>query len=468
MPHHLFRLARNAAAPAAARRRRCALALLAVATFAGAVPTVAHAFCGFYVASGDAKLFNSASEVVLVRDGDRTVMTMANDFRGEPREFAMVVPVPTVLKRGQIHVTERAVLDHLDAYSAPRLVEYFDENPCEQKVTREMLLSKSMDAAAPRAAVGQMEARRGVTIEARYTVGEYDILILSAKESDGLAVWLKERGYRLPVGASRALGIYLKQGMKFFVARVNLKEQKKLGFANLRPLQIAYESPKFMLPIRLGMVNSGGVQELIVYSLTKNGRVETTNYRNVKLPTDLDLPLYVQKDFAKFYKAMFGWQTQKEKMGVVFTEYAWDMSWCDPCASQPLANEELKKLGVFWLDDATNGAPPVFLTRLHARYDRASFPEDLVFQQTGDKDNFQGRYVLRRPWTGDMSCPQATAYKKELNERRTREAQNLAMLTGWKIENIRARMAETGEGPISLVEPAWWEKLGWGEEPVSK
>ena len=42
----------------------------------------ALAFCGFYVAKADAKLFNKASQVVLVRDGDRTVLTMANDFQG--------------------------------------------------------------------------------------------------------------------------------------------------------------------------------------------------------------------------------------------------------------------------------------------------------------------------------------------------------------------------------------------------
>ena len=43
----------------------------------------AQAFCGFYVAKGDAKIFNRASQVALVRSGDRTVMTMANDFHGE-------------------------------------------------------------------------------------------------------------------------------------------------------------------------------------------------------------------------------------------------------------------------------------------------------------------------------------------------------------------------------------------------
>src|SRR6266576_4245946 len=80
------------------------------------------AFCGFYVAKADTKLFNQASQVVLVRDADRTVLTMANDFKGDPKEFAIVIPVPTFLQREQIHIADRALLDHLDAYSAPSLV----------------------------------------------------------------------------------------------------------------------------------------------------------------------------------------------------------------------------------------------------------------------------------------------------------------------------------------------------------
>src|SRR4029079_287205 len=111
------------------------------------VPQTAHAFCGFYVAKADTKLFNQASKVVMVRDGNRTVMTMANDYQGDPREFAVVVPVPTVLKREQIHVGERALLDHLDAYSAPRLVEYFDPDPCSPRVMYEAMPQSA--AAAP-------------------------------------------------------------------------------------------------------------------------------------------------------------------------------------------------------------------------------------------------------------------------------------------------------------------------------
>ena len=58
------------------------------------VPRAAHAFCGFYVGKADAKLFNEASQVILVRDGDRTVISMRNDFQGDLSEFALVVPVP--------------------------------------------------------------------------------------------------------------------------------------------------------------------------------------------------------------------------------------------------------------------------------------------------------------------------------------------------------------------------------------
>jgi len=416
-------------------------------------------FCGFYTSKADTKLFNKASQVVLVRDGDRTVMTMANDFRGDPTEFAVVIPVPTFLRREQIHVGDKALVDHLDAYSAPRLVEYFDDNPCRLTLMDKMGISGGMRASAAPAQASEIHARSlGVTIEAQYTVGEYDILILSAQQSAGLETWLRENGYRIPDGASTVLASYLKQNMRFFVAKVNLKEKTALGFSYLRPLQVAYESPKFMLPIRLGMVNANGSQELFVYALTRRGRVETTNYRTTKLPSDMELPAFLKEkdEFGRFYKAMFARQVDAEAQRVVFLEYAWDMRWCDPCASDPLSNEELRSLGVFWTD-GDNRTPDVFLTRLHVRYDSAHFPEDLVFQETPDRANFQGRYVLRHAWNGNDSCDAATAYRRALVERRNDEAERLASLTGWKVADIRTRMG-VGQGG-QPAPAAWWERL---------
>src|SRR6476661_296027 len=113
--------------------KRLVYGLSLVSCLAWSVATV-RGFCGFYVAKADTKIFNEASQVVLVRDGDRTVMTMVNDYKGDVKDFAVVIPVPTFLKREQIHVGDKALVDHLDAYSAPRLVEYLDANPCDQRL----------------------------------------------------------------------------------------------------------------------------------------------------------------------------------------------------------------------------------------------------------------------------------------------------------------------------------------------
>src|SRR5919201_3934775 len=110
-------------------RRRVVFCAALASALAWSAPSLVG-FCGFYVARADTKLFNKASQVVLARDGDRTVLTMVNDFQGDLKEFAVVIPVPTLLTRDQIHVGDKALIDHLDAYSAPRLVEYFDQNPC--------------------------------------------------------------------------------------------------------------------------------------------------------------------------------------------------------------------------------------------------------------------------------------------------------------------------------------------------
>ncbi len=448
-----------------------------LALFALSLGAPAHAFCGFYVAKADTDLFNDASKVALVRDGERTVITMASDYRGAPSEFAMVIPVVEVPRREQINVANPGLMEHLDAYTAPRLVEYYDENPCEMARYRMMDQTAGMAGAPVPEAVMEKAGDLGVTIEAEYEVGEYDILILSAEESDGLITWLNQNGYRIPDGAEAVVGAYLKRGMKFFVARVNLERHD--GAAFLRPIQVAYEDEDFMLPIRLGTVNAQGKQELFVFALTREGRVETTNYKTVKLPSDMDVPIYIKDEFGDFYRDMFTHQVEKTGGKAVFLEYAWDMAWCDPCAADPLSQGELRELGVMWLDEARDPRPDmtfpprpapvdVFVTRLHLRYDAQSFPEDLEFQVTGDRSNYQGRYVLRHPWRGDYNqCDEARDYADRLVERWDAEAKTLARLTGRDLDDIRARMAEEGFSRAGLSLPdddeaqddAWWLRL---------
>jgi hypothetical protein len=427
------------------------------------------AFCGFYVAKADASLYNQASQVVMVRNGDKTVLSLMNDYQGELKDFALVVPVPQVLKEGQIHIGDTKLFKHLDDFTAPRLVEYQDNDPCRPPIAHERIMALMSAPRAVALAGAKGERSLGVTVEAEYTVGEYDIVILSAKESDGLETWLTTNGYKIPTGASSALQPYIKQGLKFFVAKVNLKEQSKTGLKFLRPLQFAFESPKFMLPIRLGMINAKGAQDLIIYVLTEKGRVEASNYQTLKLPSNMDIPVYVKNDFADFYKAMFDTQVKKQQLRAVFTEYFWNMGWCDPCAAEPLSPQELKQLGIFWLDSSPVGSPrlsfggggvPVQVTRLHLRYTPDSFPEDLAFQETNDNQNFQGRYVLRHAWQGSPEqCPAAKTYFKQLAERHEQEAKALAELTGWKLSDIRKKMNLDEGAKSEKSDDEWWKKI---------
>lgn len=424
--------------------------LLMTGIFIALAPNILLAFCGFYVSKADGTLKNKTSQVILVRDGNKTVITMYNDFQGNPKDFAMVVPVPVVLRKDDIHVVDQNIFKSLNDYSAPRLVEYWDRNPC-QAVTEDEVVVSAFGVQRNKKELGFSSSKmedHGVKIEAKYLVGEYDILILSAKESGGLKEWLITNGYKIPEGAEEVLDPYIKSNLKFFVVKVNEAEKKKLPGNFLRPLQIGFSSPKFMLPIRLGMANSDGDQDMIVYAFTRKGRIECTNYRTVNIPTDRNIPLFVQKNFSAFYNNLFDRQWRNEDKSVAFLEYAWDVSpmnyyHCDPCIATAPTQQELVTSGVWWLsgkdwsdysdvdnDEPDNGSKNVHFTRLHIRYNRKSFPQDLMFQVTPNTETFQAKYVITHPATGDCSCAAGKDYLKELRKRRKKELMELTELTG--------------------------------------
>src|SRR3954467_2545390 len=87
-----------------------------------AISPVLFSFCGFYVSKADGTLKNKTSQVILVRDGNKTVITMYNDFKGDFKDFAMVVPVPVVLQKKDIKVVDQQIFTTLNEYSKPRLV----------------------------------------------------------------------------------------------------------------------------------------------------------------------------------------------------------------------------------------------------------------------------------------------------------------------------------------------------------
>ena len=304
---------------------------------------------------------------------------------------------------------------------APRLVEYWEQDPCHPAYPEEAKLGMAggrpgMARPTPTA------ASMGVKIEAQFTVGEYQIVILSAKDSSGLDTWLRSEKYNIPAGAEPLLRPYVEAGSKFFVAKVDPQKVKfEDGRAALSPLRFYYDTDQFELPIRLGLANSQGTQDLIVNILSKD-RYQVANYPNITIPTNIDLNEGMKDKFAGFYAALFD-ATLEKHPGSVVTEYAWAAGSCDPCPGPTLTQQELMTLGA----DVTASKQTynLTLTRLHARYGK-DITNDLVFKaadpivggrelrgangqletgaQPSSSNNFQGRYAIRHPWTGPLTC----------------------------------------------------------------
>lgn len=405
----------------------------------------AMAFCGFYVSKAGSSLWNNKSEVILVRNGEKTTITMNSDFKGDVKDFAMVVPVPTLIKREDIKIVQSSLFQKLDDYSAPRLAAYYDTNPCMPVIMEDfssMLLETTSSMVDSKKAI-RASKKLGVKIEAQYDVEEYTILILSAKESNGLKIWLNTNGYKIPEKAEQVLEPYIKSNMKFFVVKVNLEKVPgyRLGESiELRPIQISFTSHKFMLPLRLGMANSNGEQDMLVYAFSPAGRIETINYQTRKIPGNKEIPLFIQHHFDAFYSSLFEKEHRLQFKNSVFLEYAWDVTpnfgiKCDPCVGDPPMTNELLLAGVNWLQGRNNpnqSSQGVFFTRLHVRYALDYFPQDLLFQETSNRENFQARYVIHHPATGDLSCAEGQQYLSDLRSRKRNELINLTQLTGWK------------------------------------
>jgi MYXO-CTERM domain-containing protein len=218
--------------------------------------------------------------------------------------------------------------------------------------------------------------------------------------------------------------------MKFFVAKVDPAKIKFVdGRAALSPLRFHYDSDEFALPIRLGLANSSGTQDLIVNILAPGQRYQVANYKNVTIPTNLDVKASVKDKFGAFYAALFD-RTIEKNPGAVVTEYAWQATTCDPCPGPALDYGDFQTLGADVLD-GSQAKPAVYqgydfvLTRLHARYGK-TVGDDLRFSAAppiaggrehltsggvleegavaAEQNNFQGRYAVRHAWTGPLTC----------------------------------------------------------------
>lgn len=351
-------------------------AIFSVLALSALAPT-ANAFCGTYVGQAGVDLYNGASQIAIARQEGRTTLTLVNDYQGDLSNFALVVPVPEILGPEDVRVVDPSAVEAVEAYSAPRLVSY----SCSDFMWESDTGAVDYDAAEGSSADGS------VRVEAQFTAGEYQIVILSASESSSLMTWLAENNYAVDADAESLLGEYIASGSYFFAARVALEALPE-GSSYLNPLQFSYAAANFSLPIRLGTLNSAGEQDLLLYVLNDSGRTAISNYTQIEVENECMYREEDWADFGTFYNDRLGAAVATQERAGWIMEYGWSAANCDPCATEPLSDEQVQALG--WV----GGSNEAYFTRIHMRYTPAQVDQDLVLYSSNIWDTFQVRYIV--------------------------------------------------------------------------
>jgi hypothetical protein len=314
----------------------------------------AAALPGFIAGKGSTPRASNATQVVLLEKGDHTVVTVWADYEGPLDHFALVLPVPEDVTLADVKTLKRDAVDHLDEISAPRFHEFWEKDPCEpgeadQEWERDLRVKDSaanfLGAGMPDVSGGQkLPPEMLLDFDPQYKDGEYTFSIVPKGQS--VEAHLQKKGLTVPTGAKPRLDEY--QGMQMLVADVTTS-QVELGGARralLSPIRFATRQP-YVIPSTLGLANSSGQQELIVYVLHPDKRFEVKNYDNVYPPTNVNVDMAVKERMGEFYAGVHDALLAKNPRGFL-VEYAWPtIKHCgEPCPNAPLAIHELLSLGV--------------------------------------------------------------------------------------------------------------------------
>ena len=338
---------------------------LAAATLLGVVP--AHA-CPTVATGTTQELTYDVARTVIVHQDGRTTFTVSVNPEGAAQDFALVLPVPALLAESDIAVLEGEVFGRLEGYTSLLTMQ---DAGC----------APSDSASGGGGGVPESEEDDGgVTVEAEYLVGDYQIAILSATESSGLFDWLEANGYHLAEATIPVLEDYIAEGMFFMTAQVAAEAAVADG-SPLPPLQVGYDSAAFSIPIRLAARNSPGEQDMLVYAITEagelGGRVGISNYPEITIPDKCIWGDPATGDFPAFYETAFRPRWADAGFAAWTTEWAGTFGSCSPCSGVQITEEDLQALGF------VGGLEEHFLTRLHVRYTPDTATQDLMLYASG-------------------------------------------------------------------------------------
>jgi hypothetical protein len=406
------------------RSRKCLCAALVACAVVGA-PALAHAQAGAALGMTSTKLQNRTMQATLMRDGRRTIETIAGTYEGPIENFVIVVPVPVAVTKENVSTLVHKEFERIDAFASPHLDELWERDPCAAPLDAS---SPAPSASAPHAAPSASTDAGTVKVESQFVTAEYDVSVLSAVDSADIETWLKGQKLVLPEGAAADLDPYAKRGWRFVVAKVNVM---KIFFVHqhglLSPLRIVFDADDFELPLRPALMNSPGGQDVVINILARGQRYEPANYASILPDSNVEVNDAAKAQFAPFHEAMIERALARSPRGIV-TEFAGPVTVCDTCLTGSVSAAEMLSFGADAIPPPPNGdrTSGFVLTRLHTRYVPEGVVDDVTFRpappiaggrevhaadgefekgaHASDANDFRTRYVVRHPWTGNIAC----------------------------------------------------------------
>lgn len=280
---------------------------------------------GTLVSTADGGITNDVSQAILLHDGTRAVLTIANTYVGPRADFAMIVPVPASVGPDDVKSPPGHVFQKLEMLTSPRIVEYWEQDPCAASTA-------AAKTTGPMKIDARLEVRATplqVAVDATFEAGPYEVTFVEATSGADLETWLAKNKYRVPVGTRTTFEPYIRDKQKFLVARLAWDKLKKPGAMVALPLlRVVLPAKDVGIPVRIGVLNAGPRHDFTLYVVGRD-RYEAANYPNAVVPTNLEVTPETRSAPASFYATLFDATAGKGMTWV--TEYAWSPHSCQYC-----------------------------------------------------------------------------------------------------------------------------------------
>lgn len=328
-----------------------------------------------------------STDITLMKKDGVSVLSVLPDYQGPFSGFAVILAVPGDVTKDRVSTLNRKYADQLKLLSAPKFAEFWEMDPCskeevEQDWERDLSTKgKTNFLGAPDLGpTKKVEKEMLLKVEASTKAGEYKETFIGNAEE--LRAWLKKKEYELPAGGDKSIDDYESRGYQFLALDVDTNRVELIGSdrASLSPIRFYTEDDVTKLPTRFGLPSAAKQQEMILYTLVPDQRIQVTNYPTKAAPTNLsvtneyvesaDKKYNLKEKMPEFYAALFDSFVAKNPKTFVL-EYAWSATDCgQPCATLPLLPDEILSLGA-----------DVFEARLSPEVTRPKPPEPTAEEQ---------------------------------------------------------------------------------------